>query len=299
MAYVRQTQYLANSAAFLGVNAKTEADQIEALRALVENAHVAILTDQVTSQAIDVRQLASLVAYYGHLLMTTPQARLRAWTTWLKRRQSYIAVDAVATNLPLHSQCAATTWAENNISDYCDGGTNAANAAQPSCATTAAIAHPPLMCEICHEGFVGMECLIHHCQAKHGSWAEYRKHVFWKAQQAGLQPLQGWAKRQMVQNFAFFQNFSVPSSPTNEFTQRTLTEAMPRVQKACVICARMDYVEHRFEVYLFAEPIGLTSIARIAFGRSACSLESNDGEAELVEDAVDFSGGHSLRREAE
>ena len=88
MAYVRQTRYLDNNAAFLRVKAKTEADQIEALRALVENAHMTILTNQVTSQGIDVRQLASLVAYYSHLQMTTSQTQLRAWTKWLKRRRS-------------------------------------------------------------------------------------------------------------------------------------------------------------------------------------------------------------------
>ena len=88
----------------------------------------------------------------------------------------------------------------------------------------------------------------------------------------------------MVHNFAFFQNFSVPSSSTNEWTRRALTDATPRVQKACVVCARMDYVEHRFEVYLFAEATGMTSSQRIALGRSAISLDSDDAEAQLEEE---------------
>ena len=85
----------------------------------------------------------------------------------------------------------------------------------------------------------------------------------------------------MVHNFAFFQNFSVPSSPTNEWTRRALTDATPRVQKACVVCARMDYVEHRYEVYLFGEPTGMTSLQRISVGNSEVSLSSEDAEAEL------------------
>ena len=85
----------------------------------------------------------------------------------------------------------------------------------------------------------------------------------------------------MVHNFAFFQNFSVPSSSTNEWTRRALTDATPRVQKACVVCARMDYVEHRYEVYLFGEPTGMTSLQRISVGNSEVSLSGDDPEAEL------------------
>ena len=103
----------------------------------------------------------------------------------------------------------------------------------------------------------------------------------------------------MVHNFAFFQNFSVPSSSTNECTRRALTDATPRVQKACVVCARMDYVEHRYEVYLFAEPTGMTSLQRISIGSSEVSLSSDDPEAELLaeqEQAMDDAKAVSDRQ---
>ena len=218
------------------------------------------MTAGVATQAMDLRQCAASIAYYGYLQMTQKDGLLRRWTTWLHRRREYISVETVRTGLPLHSNCPSTTWAANNVADgsnlaqpLCVGTSSgaaqaaAANASSsgakqpevPRAFPNAAIAHPPVMCEICHEGFIGKECLLKHCKAKHGNWAEYRKHVFWKAGQEGLQPFQAWEKRAMVHSFAFFQNFSVPSSPTNEWTRRALTDATPRVQKACVVCARI------------------------------------------------------------
>ena len=94
----------------------------------------------------------------------------------------------------------------------------------------------------------------------------------------------------MVHNFAFFQHFSVPSNSTNEWTRRALTDAIPRAQKACVVCARMDYVEHRYAVYLFAEPTGMTSLPRIALGTSEVSLSTDDAEAELLADVEEQLG---------
>ena len=86
--------------AFLGVNAMTTAQQTRALRALADEACIAILTENATNQPLDVRQLASLVGYYGHLQRTKHDGRRRSWTTWLNHRQSYVAVDAVSTGMP-------------------------------------------------------------------------------------------------------------------------------------------------------------------------------------------------------
>ena len=284
MAYAQKQDHLEINAAFLNIKGQKEAEQSQALQALVEEAFVAMLTEGTASKAMDVRQVASCVAYYGHLQKTKSQGRLRTWTTWMLHRRSYIAVDAVSTGLPLHAHCSATAWVEKHVPDCVGAGKEAGSASQPPCAMASAIVHPPVMCEICHEGFAGKECLIEHCRVQHGSWAEYRKHVFWKAQQAGLQPLQAWEKRAMVQNFSFFQNFSVPSSGTNEWTRRALTDAVPRVQNACAVCARMEYLEHLFEVYLFAEATGTTSLQRVALGRSARDLDGDGAEAELVEE---------------
>ena len=45
-----------------------------------------------------------------------------------------------------------------------------------------AFATPPVVCELCHKGFRCKEDLISHCNCMHGDFVEYRKHVFWKAE---------------------------------------------------------------------------------------------------------------------
>ena len=82
MAYAQKRDHLEDNASFLGVQGKKEAEQSEALQALVEEAFMAMLTEGAASEAMDVRQVASCVAYYGHLLRTSSQGRLRTWTTW-------------------------------------------------------------------------------------------------------------------------------------------------------------------------------------------------------------------------
>ena len=93
----------------------------------------------------------------------------------------------------------------------------------------------------------------------HGGWAEYRKQVFFRLQNAPLQPLKAWQKRAMVASFSFFETHSVPQSP-NDWMQRTFAEAVPRREEACAICARLDYIGNRFEAFLFAEPDGTSNM---------------------------------------
>ena len=61
----------------------------------------------------------------------------------------------------------------------------------------------------------------------------------------------------MVQNFAHFQQFCHPGSRANRFSG---SEAVPRCEAACVVCAQKDYLEHRHKLSLFgAVPEGRVS----------------------------------------
>ena len=105
-----------------------------------------------------------------------------------------------------------------------------------------------------HEGFRSSEALDRHAHVHHGGRSEYRKRVAYMMQEAGLQPMQPWHKRQMIGSHAFFARYSVPGSPWNDWAERAAEAAVPRRRETCVVCAVKDWVEKRFPVYLFAEP---------------------------------------------
>ena len=118
-----------------------------------------------------------------------------------------------------------------------------------------AIAAAPVTCELCHAGLAGHDSLAQHCRRKHVSLAEYRKRTFFKAREAGLCPLPPWLKRSMVQSFQFFRLHSVPGS-CNDWTKKAMQNAVPRREEACVVCAVKDWLENRYEVYLFKAATG-------------------------------------------
>ena len=112
---------------------------------------------------------------------------------------------------------------------------------------------------MCGAGFLSWQALIRHCESKHGDYAEYRKHLFWRADSLGFLPLLPWHKRHMLANFSFFQCFSVPESGGIQWTeQQSIQTAVPRQEIACAVCARKDWIEHRYRVYLWQEPVSST-----------------------------------------
>ena len=121
-----------------------------------------------------------------------------------------------------------------------------------------AIASAPVVCELCHKGFSGFDTFTHHCRRIHKSCAEYRKRTIYKAREAGMQPLLPWLKRQMAQSFQFFRFFCAPGSP-NEWMSKTREHAVPRREEACAVCACKDWINNRFEAYLFKEATGVTT----------------------------------------
>ena len=133
-----------------------------------------------------------------------------------------------------------------------------AHARRPREGKGQAVAAPMIVCLLCHEGFRSNEALDRHANVRHGGRCEYRKRVAYMMQEAGLQPMQPWHKRQMIQNHAFFSRYSIPGSNKNDWTDR-FAEAVPRRQEACVVCAVKDWVEKRFPVYIFAVPTSSTT----------------------------------------
>ena len=95
------------------------------------------------------------------------------------------------------------------------------------------------------------------------------------AEQAGLRPLLPWVKRSMLQSHAFFQRYSVPGS-CNDWTRKTHEQYQPRGGRACAVCAAKDWIENRYNVFLFATPDGDTS--RKAIFYSLAKQASDDLE---------------------
>ena len=124
-----------------------------------------------------------------------------------------------------------------------------------------AILTGPVVCQLCHETFGGMDCLAQHCRKCHGGWKEYRKQVFFRAEKHGVEPVAWWMKRAMIQSFAFFQTHSVPSS-CNDWSSRTLDAAVPRREEACAVCATKDFLENRFEAYMFDSSSSTTTLRK-------------------------------------
>ena len=147
-----------------------------------------------------------------------------------------------------------------------------------------AIATPPMLCWLRGAGFVSTHALFRHTRTAHGDYAEYRKHLFWLAQELGFLPLPPWQKRHMLANFSFFQCFSTPESGAMGWSEgKSPTTAERRQEMGCAICARKDWLEHCYRVYLWREP------------EEACA--ANDPKPEVVlQTHLPWKNWEALRR---
>ena len=109
----------------------------------------------------------------------------------------------------------------------------------------------PLHCMLCGDGFASDAALEKHVVTSHVSMAEYRKRVLFKYEERGPQAVTPSEKRNMVQNFAHFQQYSHPGAGSCVFSGEP---PVPRSEAACAICARLDWKEHRVKLNLFAAP---------------------------------------------
>ena len=127
-----------------------------------------------------------------------------------------------------------------------------------------AVASPPVMCWICGEGFLDNPSLSKHCDKKHGDYAEYRKRLFWRAQKDCFKPLLPWVKRHSLQSATFHTTYSVPGSFSLKWSHPdAMTIARERCEVACVVCARKDWLERRFSVYLWREADGSKTLSEL------------------------------------
>ncbi|CAK0903594.1 unnamed protein product, partial [Prorocentrum cordatum] len=101
------------------------------------------------------------------------------------------------------------------------------------------VASPPVARWICGEGFTHSGAFFKHCSDAGGGCAEYRKRLLWRAQQDGFKPLLPWVKRHILQSATFHLTFSA------------LAVAKAKCEVACVACARKDWLENLYPVYLW------------------------------------------------
>ena len=97
----------------------------------------------------------------------------------------------------------------------------------------------------CVAGFLTEESFLRHCAECHSGYAEYRKRVLYLLEARGPHPISAQEKRLMVQNYAFFEQHSLPSAGGNVFKD---TEPVPRAEAACACCAHLDWLEWRYEL---------------------------------------------------
>ena len=134
------------------------------------------------------------------------------------------------------------------------------------------VASPPVMCWICGEGFTHNGAFLQRCSHAHGGYAEYRNRLLWRAQQDGFKPLLPWVKRPIVQSATFILTSSVPGALSLHWNHpEAIAVAKVRREVACVVCARRDWLDNRFPVYLWREATDtrtLTELTHAAGGNS-------------------------------
>ena len=134
------------------------------------------------------------------------------------------------------------------------------------------VASPPVMCWICGEGFTHNGAFFQHCSDAHGGYAEYRKRLLWRAQKDGFKPLLPWVKRHILQSATFHLTFSVPGSFSLHWNHpEAIAVAKARCKVACVVCARKDWLENRYPVYLWREATDKRTITELRHRDSGTS----------------------------
>ena len=93
-------------------------------------------------------------------------------------------------------------------------------------------------------------------------------------------PMLPWVKRHILQAATFHLAYSVPGTCNMKWSHPDSTvAATPRAEVACVVCARRDWIEQRFRVYLWREADGSTRLSELT--------HAPKGKEEML-----TSGGH-------
>lgn len=67
--------------------------------------------------------------------------------------------------------------------------------------------------------------------------------------------------------FIFFSH-SVPNVSSNDWVNNTFASAVPQRLEACVFCSVRDYLEHRYEVFLYKEATGMTTMTKFNYQKN-------------------------------
>ena len=141
----------------------------------------------------------------------------------------------------------------------------------------------PLHCMLCGDGFASDAALENHVVSSHVSTAEYRKRVLFKYEKRGPQAVTPSEKRNMVQNFAHFQQYSHPGAGSCVFSGEP---PVPRSEAACAICARLDWKEHRVKLNLFAAPPAVSNAEQDDLSEQSSANDTNTTAATQMRPVV-------------
>ncbi len=111
----------------------------------------------------------------------------------------------------------------------------------------------PMVCMLCSSCFSVVEHFRQHVSDEHHGWAEYRKRVIFLQQSAGPCGVTAQMKRSMIQAHTQASTTSVPGQGSLDWPSKAAAVPVKRREVACVVCARLDWIEHRCEVALFAD----------------------------------------------
>ena len=221
-------------------------------------------------EKFDAYHFATLAAFF-HTQAKDSVAPLSRWRRWLPdERRRYIPASDIRCSDRLASYCLPAHFRDSDAEQL----TVAEMSGQ-------GIVSAPVVCELCHEGFAGRDCLARHCRGEHGNGTEYRKRLLHMAEKAGQRPLLPWVKRNMIQSYRFFSCYSVPSSQ-NDWTSKTMATYRPRGERACAVCAVKDWIENRFQIFLFAEPDGEIPYGQFWYGANAQDSTDETSEGNML-----------------
>ena len=220
---------------------------------IATQAGLSVFPDAKTREEQIVLQMKDYVRIYGGLPTGKQSALNRRW-----RRYQNELVNALPTTIIMQRRCLWETipgWSWNcrvlepyTPSDVVGSDTFGQHWTVHPCVS------PPIVCELCGQGFLHVGALKNHCEQKHANYAEYAKRMLFRQEETGPREISHQEKRNLIQSFAQFQCCSIVSAGCNDWVSHQPEQLVPRRQEACVVCARLDWIEHRYLVDLWAYP---------------------------------------------
>ena len=141
-----------------------------------------------TLQDCDAQHMTTLAVHHAHCLVTSPKPiGVSVNSQYILSRGIYVPAAAVESPSPPHFVMAAD-----------------ASLGAPEHATCRIEA--PRVCQLCGRGFLNWKALFNHAKDAHHSFAEYRKRIFWEAENMDALPLPHSRKKDDAVEFRFSAN---------------------------------------------------------------------------------------------